>query len=660
MSVLETNISKIRKYNPKLASKISIHEFTNDAKFELVNAVSKDVNIIYNGIMIHNPDNPQLEAIEVLNQKCITDDNSTIILLGLGLGYLFKRAYLNCKNKIIVFEPNMDILRFTLEVVDFSAELSDERVCIANTQTELVKFLEESYLYQAPVNFYSLPSSNKLYPQELERLKNELPLIISHLEGNYVCLFSKSYQWATEGMKNLPDLINSYNIDALRNKLKSKPAVIVSSGPSLDKNIPFLKQYRDKIIIFCVANAYKSLVKHGIKPDFVNFIEVIDNSALVKDMDISGVYQIVQTFVSNNVLKLNAEKKFVFYCHNDIVSRWIAQITNFSVQDYENKGTVSYSAMYSAYMMGCSPIILVGQDLAYVNGECYSSDSTFGKAYSCIKDENEEKFKLVIEDVQKFTDYCDPAHKTLSEIELKNLAQKIADFPITLIKGQNGDMIPTNPNYASFIHFFEEFAYDKSDSSLNLINSSTGGAQIDGFKNLELNEVLENLPTLDDSVENIIEKSLSEQVAFTKENVDEIQKNLNLMIEDINKYIPMAKDTYEISNTLIKELKRHNKNLQKINRSVNSLIINYYKIKENLFDKYIILLNCVFEELIELNPFLENDDCIASLEGLNKLALLSKNFYEAFLNKVIEFKSISQSSYSQLKTHNLHNELIVK
>ncbi|MDD3013270.1 MAG: DUF115 domain-containing protein [Candidatus Gastranaerophilales bacterium] len=650
MSLLENNISGIRKYNPKLANKICIHEFSKNVSFELVNTKSADVNLIYNGISVHDEESPQNEAINVLNQiNNITDDSITI-LMGLGLGYLFKRAYLNNKNKIIIFEPNLDILKFTLEVVDFSAELADERIFITNTRTELVKFLESVHSFKASVNLYSLPSSNKLYPQEIETLKNELPAIISHIEGNYVCLFNKSYPWATEGMKNLPDLIDSHNIDSLRNKFKSKPAIVVSSGPSLDKNIEYLKKYRDKIIIFCVANAYKTLIKHNIKPDFINFIEVLDNSAVIKDMDLSNTYQIVQTIANNKVLKLNVKKRFVFYCHNDIVSRWISSITGFSVCDYENKGTVSYSSMYSAYMLGCSPIVLIGQDLAYVNGECYSSDSAFGKAYKCVKDENNGNYKLIIEDTQKFTDYCDPVRKTLSKRELENLAQKIADFPIAFVKGQNGDMIPTNPNYASFIRFFEEFAYDNCDSSLELINSSTGGAEISGYKNMRLNEVLENLPILETTVEKIIEDSLSEYINPAKENLTKIQENLNQLIEDINKYIPMAKDGYNISEMLIKELKRNKKNPDKIGKAVNSLLVYYYKIRENLIDTHIILLNCVFGELLELNPFLENDECISNLEGINRLAILSKNFYEAILTKIIEFKSVSQNSYSQLKS----------
>jgi len=648
MSILENNLSGIGRYNPKLASKIREHVFSESSTFELVNAQSEDVNLLYNDISVHDAENPQKEAIQVLNQTHAAAD-SIIILVGLGLGYLLKRTYLECENKIIIFEPNLDILRFTLEVVDFSVELADKRIFVVHTRTELVKFLEECYSYKAPLNLYALASSSKLCPQELESLKNELPDIHSHLEGNYKCLFEKSYLWAEKGINNLPELINSYSIDSLKDKFKAKPAIIVSPGPSLEKNVEFLKKYRDKIIIFCVANAFKTLIKHGLRPDFVNFVDIHSNSAIIDGIDFSDTYIIAQTFVSNNIYKLNARERFVFYCHNDIVSRWLSTVADFSVENYENKGTVSYSAMYSAYMLGCNPIVLVGQDLAFTNGECYAASSAYGRAYKCIKDEKDGKFKLVMDDFQRLTDYCDPANKVLSDAEFNNMVQYFANFPVTLVKGQNGNMIPTSPDYASFIRYFEEFAYNNTDTSLQLINSSTGGAQIEGFKDMQLDKVLESMPDIEISVKDIVEKSLSDSMDPVRNNSDKIRENLDLLIEDIDKYTSEAKNARNISGQLVKELQKSRMNINFVKNSVNKLINYYYEIKENLFDRHIILLNCVFKELLELNPLLENDECVDSLDGLKRIALLSQNLYDAFLNKVIYLQTIAKISYSELE-----------
>ena len=65
------------------------------------------------------------------------------------------------------------------------------------------------------------------------------------------------------------------------------------------------------------------------------------------------------------------------YSHNDLFSRWLANIADFSIEDYIIKGSGSYCALFSAYMAGCNPIIFAGQDLAYSDGKCYSSDSAF-------------------------------------------------------------------------------------------------------------------------------------------------------------------------------------------------------------------------------------------------------------------------------------------
>jgi len=647
MSILEANIENIRRYNPVLADKLINHNINNDIKFELIKSESDDINLVYNNILLHDAYDPQKEAITVFNKLEDISEYSISVVIGLGLGYLFKRVYLSSKSKIIVFEPDINILRFTLEVVDFSEEFEDKRVYIANSRQELIKFLDEVYLHKDSINVCGLASCQTLYPEVVINLIDDLPKIKLHLQSNYLCIFEKSFDWAKEGMKNIPLLSQNSNIDALRGKFKSRPALIVSSGPSLDKSIETIVKYRDNSVIFATGNSYKALLQYDIQPDFLGFIEVNDNISQVKDLDISGTNLIIQAIANNNVLKLNGKRKFIFYSNNDLFSRWLAQNTQFSTKDYENKGTVSYCLLNAAHLMGCNPIILVGQDLAYTDGKCYSADSSYGSLI-CVKDEETGKYTVEINNLNEFIKYY-AGYLDLDTANLIiNTKLSMINNNMTYVLGQSGEMLPSEPNYASFIKFFEEFAYDNSMSDLKLINSSIGGALIKGYKSMTLEDAMKELKPLDINVESIISEILDTYEDPVKKNINIVIDNLKSMIESIDKFIPHAKDGFVKSGQLIDELGRKKPDVNKIRKLANALMNYYVESKEKLFNPYQILVNCVFRDLLELSKIFEDENNINGIDDIFRIAQASQIFYQEFLYKVIEFKKIAEQTLEKL------------
>jgi len=648
MSILEANLENIRRYNPVLADKILRHKLENNVKLELVQSNSGDLNLAYNNILIHDFDDPQKEAMTVFNRLENTSEYSISIIIGLGLGYLFKRVYLSSKGKMIVFEPSLDILRFTLEVVDFSTELADKRVYIVNSRQELIKFLDETYLHKDSINVCGLASCQTLYPETTINLIDELPKIKMHLQSNYSCLFEKSFSWAMEGMKNIPILSQSTNIDALRGKFKSKPALIISSGPSLDKSLEAVAKYQDNAVILATGNSYKSLLQYNIKPDFLGFIEVHDNSTQVKDMDISDINIIFQSITNNNNLfKVNGKRNFIFYSDNDLFSRWISKKTGFSTKDYENKGTVSYCLMNAAFAMGCNPIILLGQDLAYTNGRCYSASSSYG-ALICIKDEETGKYTVEIDDFDEFAKYYGGCHDPKLVGEIISSRLEMINENMTYVLGQDGNMLPSEPNYASFIKFFEEFAYDNSLSDLVLINSSVGGALIKGYKTMPLEEAMKELKPFDINVDSLISEVLSTYEDPLKSNIGNIINNIKSMIEAINQFLPLAEDGLIISGQLIDELGESKSDIDKIREFTNTLMNYYIEGKDKLFGQYQILTYCVFRDLLELSKIFEDENSINGIDDILRIAQTSQIFYQEFLFKVVEFKKTAEQTLEKL------------
>lgn len=68
-------------------------------------------------------------------------------------------------------------------------------------------------------------------------------------------------------LMNISNYVWQSGLRPLENKLKGQPAIIVSAGPSLEKNIDQLDGYNGCII--AVGTIYKELRRRGITPDFV-------------------------------------------------------------------------------------------------------------------------------------------------------------------------------------------------------------------------------------------------------------------------------------------------------------------------------------------------------------------------------------------------------
>ncbi|OGI00295.1 MAG: hypothetical protein A2Y25_01550 [Candidatus Melainabacteria bacterium GWF2_37_15] len=543
-------------------------------KFELVNAASGDVNLIYNGIPLHCNNNPQQEAMtEFQKIKNLTSKN-IVIIIGLGLGYLLKRVFISSKCRIIVHESNENISEFTLKAVDFKEELQSGRVFITNTIDELSSTLAKVYGFNDNVNVLKLKSSDLLYPDLIKNLNFELPAIVATLQSNFTTLSKMSWPWLRNSLYKLRTDKPDYALSILEGKFKDKAALIISAGPSLDKNIDIIKQNREKFIIFCVNVAYKKLMLAGIIPDFTFYIDAGNFLYTINNYDHSNTNIITHPVAYMRILEeLNPNKFFTFYCKNDLLSRWVAKFSDFSLENYETKGSVSHLALLTACNMGCNPIILTGQDLAYTDGKYYSSGSFWSEG--C---ENNERF----------------------EKKLK----KLQETGSIKVKGQNGEILLSSPDYAGFINHFEEFA---RGHKIKLINCSTGGAQINGFENRDLSEIASELNTLNMNINEFLDNIIQTETDPVKANYSKIQDQLKLFANDVQKAYSVTEKGLQNIRNLEQELRKPYINSAKVGQLANKSLILFNELENDLFKKWNFSLLLAYKELMEFYAIMDDE-----------------------------------------------------
>ncbi|ELE0089367.1 motility associated factor glycosyltransferase family protein, partial [Campylobacter jejuni] len=306
---------------------------------------------------------------------------------GFGNGILFK-ALLQNKNHqhIVVFEKDIEIIWIMFHILDFSHELQSARLMVLNTnkleiqdynelcsskpffQFSRIYFLELMSHYYERFHEDVLELNKKL----AENFKNS---IVSH--GNDPL---DALQGIEQFVYNLPQMITHPSYKELLSKRKgiSDTAIIVSTGPSLTKQLPLLKKYASKATIFCADSSYPILAKHGIKPDYVCMLERTEITAEFFNHDF-GEFDKDIMFICAGVVHPKAieylkgrNRKYL------IIPRYLYFPIYIKLKYFDflyNTPSVAHMSYFLSVLLNHKNIIFIGQDLAYAeNGNSHPDD----------------------------------------------------------------------------------------------------------------------------------------------------------------------------------------------------------------------------------------------------------------------------------------------
>ncbi|ELP7971430.1 motility associated factor glycosyltransferase family protein [Campylobacter jejuni] len=349
------------------------------SKFELI--LGKD-NLDIN--LKDTSDNTFLyeNVIDELNSMLNTYNDKYLLypvlyFYGFGNGILFK-ALLQNKNHqhIVVFEKDIEIIWIMFHILDFSSELQSARLMILNTnkleiqdynelcsskpffQFSRIYFLELMSHYYERFHEDILGLNKKL----AENFKNS---IVSH--GNDPL---DALQGIEQFVYNLPQMITHPSYKELLSKRKgiSDTAIIVSTGPSLTKQLPLLKKYANKATIFCADSSYPILAKHGIKPDYVLSLERIPLTSEFFNNDF-GEFDKDILFVLKSYVHPHTTKYLQKNNRNFMLVSTYASFIQYLKLDYFGYFNMGKSVANMSYLLteylNYKNIILIGQDLAY-------------------------------------------------------------------------------------------------------------------------------------------------------------------------------------------------------------------------------------------------------------------------------------------------------
>ncbi|EAJ1166451.1 motility associated factor glycosyltransferase family protein [Campylobacter jejuni] len=382
--------------NIKALSNILLKESLKEiksSKFELILGKDNlDINLKDNSGGGYNENLLYQDPIKELQTMLNTYNDKYLLypvlyFYGFGNGILFK-ALLQNKNHqhIVVFEKDIEIIWIMFHILDFSNELQSARLMVLQTSSLDIEFFS-NFCSSKPFFQFSRIYFLELMSHYYERFHEDILGLNKKLAENFknsIVSYGNDPLDALQGIEqfvyNLPQMITHPSYKELLSKRKgiSDTAIIVSTGPSLTKQLPLLKKYANKATIFCADSSYPILAKHGIKPDYVCMLERTEITAEFFNHDF-GEFDKDILFVCAGVVHPKAieylkgrNRKYL------ITPRYLYFPIYIKLKYFDflyNTPSVAHMSYFLSVLLNHKNIIFIGQDLAYAeNGNSHPDD----------------------------------------------------------------------------------------------------------------------------------------------------------------------------------------------------------------------------------------------------------------------------------------------
>ncbi|EPY1838854.1 motility associated factor glycosyltransferase family protein [Campylobacter coli] len=426
-----------------------------------------------------------------------------ICIYGIGNALLIKNLAKHYKH-LFVFESEIELFILALSTLDLSEELCSGKIYLVDIEEERVDIqllilfdmkdmFEYLSLYEMFVNnVYYKKFHKDIWHKADELCEKNIKVVIRNLGSNS----DLSFECYSHLLQNIPSMLESIPFQRILSQRKNQfeNAIVVSAGPSLAKQLPLLKAYQDKAVIFCADGALSMLEKEGIIPDYVTNLDYSDWAIkFFQNKENKLSLNILSCATHPNVARsLNAENCMIVLRNKALYQRF-----NLNDFGYIDTGThVSHFSYTLALALGFKNIIMIGQDLAFdEEGNSHSKGFDFGEKF----EEEHKKYKLKI-----------PAYAGKGEV-LTHITWN--DYRIKL-----------------------EYLFACNDQKAKFYNATEGGARINFTEELSFKECCEKLLTKEKpkfELPKSLTKNRSDKLLVKfKEKIQKDQDNAKRFLED--------------------------------------------------------------------------------------------------------------------------------
>ncbi|OGL47060.1 MAG: hypothetical protein A2161_20140, partial [Candidatus Schekmanbacteria bacterium RBG_13_48_7] len=446
-------------------------------------------------ITFHSPYDPFKEARLQINDVR-RDGRNLYILLGYGLGYIHEvlLAEADPGSDFIVIEPSELIFKLARQRCAEITEPGLKTTFLIDKESFKLGSVLHSMLsgksYQDLVIVMHPPSAT-IYDSLFKMMLQEIQKEVYHQQTNLSTLDDLALTYIKHKLQNLRTIIENPGVKNLFGKFEGIPAILISAGPSLDKNWHYLHFARSKALLIAVDTALKPLLRRGIEPHIVVSADPSkSNYRHLHGVKVKSSLLVAEPMVNPNTYSW-FPGKIRIASFGDAIMEFFKPYTG-EKGILNVWGSVATVAFDLAFKLKANPIIFMGQDLSYPGDHAYCHGTYW----------EEEQMNQIS-----------------PETFWNNL---LANRALIIEKDLTGHPVKTTNQLASYARWFQNEM--QKHPHIHWINATEGGIVSDCVTKISMHELTHKILKNEVSVEKIL---------YSKSNNIFSKNNYRMLFEKI-------------------------------------------------------------------------------------------------------------------------------
>lgn len=469
-SLLDRNLGVIRRTDPDITLRIAA---AATESLELETAEDGHPTGSWRGRRLASARRPGDECRRML-QDVDPESAGVVAFAGFGLGRhveVMARRF-GTAGMVVVVEPDFALLKAVFSRIDFTESFQQGNIRIIESAdpSEVSRRLADAdALLTLGIRIVEHPPSRSRLDGVGVALAVAMQEIASNARTNVITTLTRCVTSIENQLENLPRYSLGAGIADLRGVASGRPAIVVSAGPSLRRNIDQLAApgVRDRVVIIATQTTLKPLLAAGIAPHYVTALdyheisrrfhegidpEAVEDTELIIDSKVNGA---VPEAWPGRVRCIPSEQ----------LDRILGPIAR-GGGPFPSGATVAHLCHFVGRYLGCDPVVLVGQDLGFTDGLYYAPGNAIHDVWT-----------------PEFNDF-----NTIETMEWERIARHRGHLSVR--EDIHGRRIFTDSQMLSYLRLFESIFVDEQSRGLKTIDASEGGVRKAGTEIASLADVL--------------------------------------------------------------------------------------------------------------------------------------------------------------------------
>ena len=347
-------------------------------RLRLVASRSGQQTVEVDGVAYHSAYDP-LREVERFYASTKLEEADIVLHFGWGLGYAADTIGQRVRPdaRVVVFEPDEELFKLCRSETPDRTIYKDPRFQFV-VGDSVDRFFDDWNLgaWKETDRFLWVewPGAVQGHGELLDSLKKKFKTQLRDRAANLLTHFQNGETYFRNVISNFQFQADP-DVGRLFGSFKDVPLVLVSAGPSLDRNLGQLRHRQDRCFVLAVDTALRPLLAAGIMPHAV----ITEDPSELNAQHIVGalpesVFLIAEQAVHPSALQA-AARRFSFglgLFPDSLFSKF-----GFGKSSLEAWGSVATTALDLACRMGSNPILFVGQDFSYSWFRDYASNTIY-------------------------------------------------------------------------------------------------------------------------------------------------------------------------------------------------------------------------------------------------------------------------------------------